>query len=112
MANQLGPKKLELRSLCKDYVWYKLIGSFGGGEIAERHRRKCHLKMIALLDEIGWGGALGFFHYLDKLGFPTEYDKLADVEQWEEIARTVGNKAYKKLEEDFYPDKNEEEEEA
>lgn len=112
MANKLDPK-LKLRSLCKDYIWYKLIGPFSSGEIeieiADRRRRECHLEIIALLDQIGWGGTLRFFYYLDELGFPTEYDKLADVEQWEEIARIVGNKAYEKLAKDFYPDENEEE---
>lgn len=93
--------KILLRRLCKDYVWYMLMGANGGGVDADRLRSQCHIWIITLLNAIG-GGSMGIFHHLDKLGFPTNYDELTDVEQWDRIARTVGNKAYEKLAEDFY----------
>lgn len=95
--------KVLLRRLCKDYVWYLLLGVSGGGQMSERLRSDCHIEIISLLNEIGYGGAMSYtFGYLDELGFPTDYVEMTDPEQWDRIARTVGNKAYEKLAQDFY----------
>lgn len=95
--------KILLRRLCKDYVWHILMGANGGGIDADRLRSECHIWIITLLNDIGYVGSMGgVFHHLDKLGFPTDYNELTDVEQWDRIARTVGNKAYEKLAENFY----------
>lgn len=92
-------QKGTLHSLCEEYVWYMLICANGGGEIADRRRRECHIAIISLLDLVDWHIDTGFFHRLDEMGFPTDYEKLTDVEGWERIARTVGRKAYKRLRE-------------
>jgi len=89
--------KPELRGLCEEYVWYLFIGANGGGEIADRRRRQCHVDIISILDSVDWHIDTGFFHRLDEMGFPTDYDKLTDVEHWDRISKTVGRRMYERL---------------
>lgn len=78
---------IELRSLCRQYVWYCLISQNSGGYYAEMRRLETHGKIADILEMDHHEAFLAdLVHNLDKHGFPLVSP---DNESWVRIANAV-----------------------